>query len=94
MENVKIRRFWNDWRIAEVAATSLKGANWWQGEGEPRQFIHARVSCEDIIGGEWSCPTRGDCPHRDVNVLVLKKDNSAAVFRAVEEWASWPHAFA
>jgi hypothetical protein len=49
---VKIRRQWNDWRVAEVDFSKLSDLRWDNQSGgvrapSPQYFIHAFVGCND-----------------------------------------------
>jgi hypothetical protein len=80
MDEVYIRRQWNDWRIGKVRLDKLDGLRWdWLSGGVqapcPQPFIHGYVSCADIEGDIAHSGTHGPCPHR-IKVCVVKKDNN------------------
>jgi hypothetical protein len=79
MNHVRIRRQWNDWRIATVPFDRLSGLHWDNVSGgvqapAPQFFIHGYVRCDDVDGEIAHSCVHGEGPHR-IKVCVVKKDN-------------------
>ena len=54
MEEVFVRRQWNDWKIGKVNFSKLDGFRWDNISGgvfviSPQPFIHAYTSCENMV---------------------------------------------
>jgi len=86
---VRIRRQWNDWRIAQVSCDALHGLHWSRTSGgvqapAPQPFIHGYVNCDEIVGEIAHSCTHGPGPHA-IKVCVVKKDNEAEVWRKLLE---------
>jgi hypothetical protein len=85
MMMIKIRRQWNDWRIAEAPLDKLSGFHWSTFSGgvrapSPRPHVHAYVSCADIVGDIAHSCRHGQGPH-SIKVCIVRKDQTR------EEWA-------
>jgi hypothetical protein len=77
---IKVRRQWNEWRIATYPRDGVWGFHWSVISGGiqarlPQPLLHAYVLCDGMLEGELahSC-LHGDPPH-EIKVVVLKKDN-------------------
>jgi hypothetical protein len=91
-QTVYVRRHWSDYRVAEVHRSSLRDLHWRQSSGgicrrSPRPFLHARMWCDAIFGGELahSCE-HGPAPH-DILVCITKVDNHRKTYAELEEAA-------
>lgn len=89
---VRVRRQWNDWRIATYKLSDLADVHWdtisgGVNENTPRPFLHGYVYCDGMIDGELShsC-AHGPGPHR-IKVCVVKKDNSKQVIQTLTRQA-------
>jgi len=90
---VRVRRQWNDYRVALYRIEDVTGAHWDQVSGgvqakAPRYFIHAYVRCNGMVEGELphSGLHAGPCPHT-IKVVIVKKDNAPEVYRLFEQQA-------
>ena len=79
---VKVRRQWNDYRIAIFDIDKVTGLHWDNESGgvhatAPQYFVHGYVMCNAMISGELahSC-SHGEGPHR-IKVCLTKKGNEA-----------------
>jgi hypothetical protein len=84
---VKIRRQWNDWRIAEADLSDISNLHWDNVSGGvyarcPRNFIHGYISCDSYIGDLPHSCAHGKGPH-SIKVCIVKKDNDKEVFAAI-----------
>lgn len=55
---VKVRRHWNDWRIATYHLADLGGVHWDTMSGgvqstAPQPFLHGYVVCDQMLDGGW-----------------------------------------
>lgn len=82
---VKVRRHWNDWRIATYHLADLGGVHWDTMSGgvqstAPQPFLHGYVVCAQMLDGELAhSGAHGPCPH-EIKVCVVKKDNAPTIF--------------
>lgn len=82
---VKVRRQWNDWRIATYRLSSLNGfhrdiISGGVGMRAPFESLYAYASCDSYIDGEIAhSGLHGDCPH-NIKVVILKVDNKPKSF--------------
>jgi len=77
---VKIRRQWNDWRIAEAELSDLSHPHWDIYSGGvnapcPQYFIHAYIMCDKYEGELAHSCMHGQGPH-SIKVCITKKDNA------------------
>jgi hypothetical protein len=89
MNHVRIRRQWNDWRIATVPFDGLSGLRWDTVSAgvrapTPQFFIHGYVACTDVVGEIAHSCAHGEGPHR-IKVCVVKKDNDAQTWARLLE---------
>lgn len=89
---VKIRRQWNDWRIAEADLSDMSNLHWDNISGgvyarAPRNFIHGYVNCDSYNGDLSHSCTHGKRPH-SIKVCVVKKDNDPKVFSVIRQLTS------
>ncbi len=91
-ETLNVRRHWNDYRIAKVRLADFQSPHWDTMSGgvhaaSPRPMVYGYIWCDQLLEGELghSC-THGPAPHR-IKVVVVKKDNSAAINRIVRDAA-------
>ena len=84
-EKVRIRRQWNDWRVAAVCLDDLGDLHWDTISGgvqalAPQPFIHGYVQCDrvesDIAHSCW----HGEGPH-SIKVCIVKKDNDSGIWK-------------
>lgn len=85
MEEVWVRRQWNDLRVAKYQLSGVERVHWGRISGgckaiAPQSFLHGYVWCSGILEGELghSC-THGPPPHR-IKVCIVKKDNDANTY--------------
>ena len=76
---VKIRRGWNDWRIAEADLSDLCNLHWDRYSGGvkapcPQYFIHAYINCDRYDGDLAHSCRHGRAPHV-IKVCITKTDN-------------------
>ena len=76
---VKIKRQWNDWRIANAALCDLSDLHWDRYSGGvkapcPQYFIHAYVMCDRYEGDLAHSCVHGQGPH-SIKVCITKIDN-------------------
>jgi len=88
---VKIRRQWNDWRIAEIDFSKLRNIRWDRFSGGvdapcPQYFIHAYVWCDEYQGEIAHSCQHGVGPH-SIKVCVTKVDNDPVIFSKLIEVA-------
>lgn len=81
---VRIRRQWNDYRIAELKIEDLTQLSWDNFPGgvlakAPQYFIHGYCYCDDVMGELGHSCTHGSPPHW-IMVCVVKKDNEKQVY--------------
>jgi len=87
---VTVRRQWNNPATAEYRLSAIGGIHWDSVSGgvgaqAPRPFLHGYVMCDEAVSGAVSHSCRhGPPPHR-IKVCIVKRDNSPAVLRALEE---------
>jgi hypothetical protein len=84
---VKIRRQWNDWRIAEADLSDISDLHWDNVSGGvyalcPRNFIHGYIMCDAYKGDLPHSCAHGKRPH-SIKVCIVKKDNDKEVFAAI-----------
>ncbi|MBM4248784.1 MAG: hypothetical protein FJ149_05005 [Euryarchaeota archaeon] len=84
---VKIRRQWNDWRVASVDIGKITSLHWdvisgGIGGKAIRPFIMGYVWCDDVEGELAHSCMHGSGPHH-IKVTVVKKDNDRVVWDAV-----------
>jgi hypothetical protein len=89
MNHVRIRRQWNDWRIASAPIDRLSGLRWDKVPGDvrapaPQFFIHGYVACTDVVGEIAHSCAHGEGPH-SIKVSVVKKDNDAQTWAQLIE---------
>ncbi len=90
-KKVRIKRQFNDYRIAETELSNLENPHWDIISGgvkaiSPQPFIYAYVWCTDINGEIAHSGSHGPCPHK-IKVVVLKKDNKEEVWNYFIEMA-------
>jgi hypothetical protein len=83
-DTIKIRRQWNDYRIAEVECSRLSHLHWDNRSGgvgapAPQYFIHGYVWCNQYEGDLAHSCTHGEGPH-EIKVCITKTDNEPKVF--------------
>ena len=88
---VKIRRQWNDWRIAEIDFENLSNIAWDRYSGgvnvpAPQYFIHAYVSCDDYEGELAHSCQHGKGPH-NIKICITKTDNEPMAFAKIAKIA-------
>jgi hypothetical protein len=76
---IKIRRQWNDWRIASVDHENIDTLHWDDLSGgvrgrAPSMFIHGYTWCDQVKGEIAHSCQHGPAPHR-IKVCIVKKDN-------------------
>jgi hypothetical protein len=76
---IKIRRQWNDWRIAKVNFSKISGLHWDNLSGgvaacAPQFFIHGFVLCDSYDGDLAHSCMHGRGPH-SIKVCITKMDN-------------------
>jgi hypothetical protein len=77
---IKVRRQWNDWKIAVYKLSSISGFHWSDESGgvnapAPQLFLHGYVMCDGMESGELSHSCRhGPPPHR-IKVCITNKYN-------------------
>lgn len=87
---VTVRRQWNNPATAEYRLSAIGGIHWDSVSGgvgapAPRPFLHGYVMCDEAVRGGVSHSCRhGPPPHR-IKVCVVKRDNTPAVMRALQE---------
>ena len=91
MEQVSIRRQYNDYRVAKVPFPGLSDIHWSRVSGgvnsvAPQPFLHAYVWCNQIEGEIAHSCQHGPGPHH-IKVVILKKDNPPEVYEKVLEKA-------
>jgi len=89
VNDVSIRRHWNDWKIGSVALERLYDLHWGQISGgvqrvAPRPYIYGYVTCTEIEGDIAHSGVHGPCPHR-IKVCVLQRDNDKETWDKVIE---------
>ncbi len=87
MEKVKIKRQWNDWRIAEVELSKLSEFRWSKEPGGVRAlasqyFIHVYVWCDEYEGDLAHSCQHWSAPH-SINVCITKADNDPTTFAKI-----------
>lgn len=88
---IKVRRQWNNWRIAEVDLSDLTNLHWDKISGgvrapAPRPFIHGNILCDAYNGDLAHSCAHGKRPHL-IKVCITKKDNDKEVFAALRQLA-------
>jgi hypothetical protein len=79
---IKVRRQWNDWRMADYRLDDVADLHWSQVSGgvqavAPKLFIYGYVRCDRMLTGELAHSCRhGEGPHR-IKVCVTKKGNES-----------------
>jgi hypothetical protein len=70
---IRVHAEWDGWRSAEVRMRDLHDVHWLRPNGAPRRFVHAFISCTDIVSGDIAhrCEA-ASAPHR-LLVCVLKR---------------------
>ena len=81
---VRIRRQWNDHRIATVRWEDISNPRWDIVSGgtqvkAPQPFIHAYVNCDKVKGDIAHSCNHGPGPH-NIKVCLVKKDNAKEVW--------------
>jgi hypothetical protein len=89
--NVKIRRQWNHWEIAEVELADLDQVHWDNVSGGVRApanqyYLHGFVFCDRIKGEIPHSCAHGMAPH-SIKVCIVKKDNDPKVLKRLEKGA-------
>lgn len=81
---VRVRRQWNDYRIARYRADDVTGIRWDNVSGgvqapTPQYFLHGYVWCNGMVEGELahSC-AHGYGPH-NIKVCILQVDNTPEI---------------
>lgn len=87
MFKAKIRRQWNDWRIAEVSFDNLFNLRWDTVSGgartrAPQPFVHGYVNCDRISGDIAHSCAHGAGSH-EIKVCVVKRDQSPEVWQKI-----------
>jgi hypothetical protein len=77
--NIKIRRQWNNWKIAEVEFSKISNLHWDNTSGgvaalAPQYFIHGYIWCDTYAGELSHSCMHGEGPHR-IKVCITKTDN-------------------
>jgi hypothetical protein len=88
MEKVKIKRQWNDWRIAQAEFSKLSDFHWSRESGgvrapAPQYFIHAYVWCDEYDGDLAHSCQHGSAPH-SIKVCITKADNDPTTFAKIK----------
>jgi hypothetical protein len=88
---VKIRRQWNDWRIAEIDCEKIRNVHWDRFSGgvnvpAPQYFIHAYIWCDDYEGELAHSCQHGKGPHH-IKICITKTDNEPTLFAKIEKQA-------
>src|SRR6266542_6853238 len=84
LRTVRVRRQWNDPRVATYRLQDIEGIHWDMTSGgvqapAPQPVLHGYVSCQRMLEGEVvHSGTHGDCPHK-IKVCVVKIDNDPSV---------------
>ena len=84
---IKIRRQWNDWRIAEVEFSKISHLHWDNISGgvaahAPQYFIHGYVWCDSYDDDLAHSCKHGEGPHR-IKICITKIDNDLKVFNEI-----------
>ena len=85
---IKIRRHWNDWRIAEIEYSKISDLHWDNISGgiaapAPQYFIHGYIWCDSYDGDLAHSCRHGEGPHR-IKVCITKTDNDPSVFKKIK----------
>jgi hypothetical protein len=88
---VKIRRHWNDWRIAEVDFTMLSNIAWDRYSGgvnvpAPKYFIHAYIWCDEYKGELAHSCQYGKGQH-NIKICITKNDYQPSVLAKIKNEA-------
>jgi hypothetical protein len=91
MDEVYVRRQWNDYRAGKVPLDRMDNIRWDQISGgvrtlAPQPFIHANVLCTDVEGDIAHSCLHGEGPH-SIKVCITKNDNSKKVYERLLEVA-------
>jgi len=81
---VRVRRDWDDYRIATVRWSGLGNPRWDMVSGEtqtrtPEPFVHGYVMCDRVKGDIAHSCIHGPGPH-NIKVCIVEKDNSRQVW--------------
>ena len=87
---VRVARQWNDYRIDEVDAPTLRGPHWSDVSGgvgapAPHPFLYAYVSC-DRVPNVGHSGIHGPCPH-EIKVCIIKAGSDHAAYAALADVA-------
>jgi hypothetical protein len=88
---VRVRRMWNDWRVAEVDYEKIRNIHWDRFSGgvsipAPQYFIHGYIWCDDYEGELAHSCRHGKGPHH-IKICITKTDNEPTVFAKIEKQA-------
>ena len=91
MKVVRVRRHWNDWRVAEVDYEKIRNIHWDRLPGgvsapAPQYFIHAYIWCDDYEGESAHSCQHGKGPDY-IKICIAKTDNEPTVFAKIEKKA-------
>ena len=97
-QTVKVRRQWNDHRIATYRIADVHGLHWSEMSGginarAPREFLSGYVLCDEMLGGELAHSCRHGRPPHQIKVCVTKKDNSKGVYATLLRRMEWEYRF-
>lgn len=91
---VRVRRQWNDHRIATYRLADIQNLHWSDVSGglgarAPQEFLSGYVLCDALIAGELAHACgHGRPPHR-IKVCVTRTDNSKAAYEALLRRTVW-----
>jgi hypothetical protein len=83
---VRVRRQWNDYRVALYHVTDVSGFHWSDLSGgvcnrSPYPMLCGYVTCDAMLDGELAhSGSHGPCPHR-VKVCITQVDNDRSTYR-------------
>jgi len=88
---VRVRRDWNDHRVATVTWSDLRDPRWDDVSGGEQNhtsqpFIYGYVWCDQVQGDIAHSCIHGPPPH-NIKVCLVKKDNSKQVWNRLQDLA-------
>lgn len=90
---VRVRRQWNDWKIADVYFQSLRDFHWSSVSGginasSPKPMLCARMLCTEIVAGELSHSCRHGPPPHEIIICITQKDNGKELHKELAALAT------
>ena len=97
-QTVRVRRQWNDHRIATYRIADIHGLHWSAMSGginarAPQEFLSGYVLCDEMLAGELTHSCRHGRPPHQVKVCVTKTDNPKAVYETLLRRMEWEYRF-